>query len=301
MTILNTQPTQKIPYFIPKKMNASQLFLKTQQLYSTLLDTLQQIESSNTAGLPLYENCLMEIDTAIRQVKTWLTNCTFSSAAEEIRFFKEIKPLFIAQFIYYAAVLSIEASKPNAGQQALRDYYSLELHQLQSFIDEHSSFYDYYRRKATYLDEKYFTRRQLDFKMAVDPNVYSYDENFSTSHDQLVARIIANDRLERFLLSAVYNVDGYFFEKFSDKSPVAWTGSKAALVELLYALHAMNFINNGTADFSEMVKFAEKTLNINLGNYYKTLHEIKNRKTGRSKFLTGLAEQLEKHFDNQEQ
>ena len=151
--------------------------------------------------------------------------------------------------------------------------------------------------EATYLDEKYFVRHQFDFKMTIDPNLYNYNRDFMTSHDHLVAEIMAHDRLEKFLLQSIYRLDGYFFQKFSEKSPLTWTGSKSGLVELLYALHVMHCFNNGTSDFSESVKFVEKTLNISLGNFYKTLHEIRNRKTGRVKFLQILAENLEVAFE----
>lgn len=280
-------------------MNAKLCFRKTENRYTALLQALENIETDEAAGvIESYEKSLMETDLAIREVKMFVAETVFTSAAEEVHFFKHLKPLFISQFIYCSKVLEIEAAKPNAGQHMLKDYYEAELQQLKNFVDEYSDFYEYYRRKATYLDHKYFVRGQFDFKMSVDAHLYSFDENFTTSHDHLIAQIIANDRLEKYLLQSVYRIEGYFYEKFSDKSPLTWSGSKSGLIELLYALHVMRCFNAGSGDFSETVKFVAKSFNIDPGNIYKTLHEIKNRKTGRTKFLNSLAESLDHHFES---
>lgn len=282
-------------------MTAKLLFRKCEKLYAGLLVMLEKTETSNTDGdAGQYERALMDIDLAIRQLKTWVSGYTFASVAEEVYFFREIKPKFTALFIYYAKVLATEAAKPNAGQYALKEYYEYELKDLKRFTDEHQDFYEYYRRKATYLDEKYFVRNQFDFKMRIDANLYNYDQDFATSHDHLVAQILAHDRLEKHFLTAIYTIEGYYYDKFSDKSPLTWSGSKSALTELLYALHVTQSFNGGNIDFSETVRFIEKSFNTELGNFYKTLHEIRNRKTGSTKFLAGLTESLKQHFEQAE-
>lgn len=280
-------------------MTAKSVFRKCERRYALLIQTLEKTEAGDEVDqIEKYEQALMEIDNAIREIKALVGATAFLSVPEQVYFFKEIKPLFVAQFIYYSKVLEIEVAKPNAGQHALKEYYEYELQHLKSFVDDYSDFYEYYRRKATYLDEKYFVRHQFDFKMSIHSHLYNYDTSFTTSHDHLIAQILANDRLERHLLQAVYRLEGYFFEKFSDKSPLKWTGSKSALVELLYALHGMQCFNGGNIEVSEIARFIEKSFNIDLGNFYKTFHEIKNRKTGRTKFLQALNDSLTQHFED---
>ena len=261
--------------------------------------SIEDIEAThNGKEIEKYEKILMEIDQVVRTVKASISNMEFASVADEVYFFKEMKPRFIAHFMYYSRLVSIEVAKPNAGPYILKEYYEYELQNLKTFLDEYSDFYEYYRRKATYLDEKYFVRHQIDFKMTINSHLYNYDTSFTTSHDHLIAQIMANDRLERHLLQAIYHLDGYFFEKFSDKSPLKWTASKSALVELIYALHGMQCFNGGNIEVSEIARFIENTFNIDLGNFYKTFHEIKNRKTVRTKFLLALNESLNQHLDN---
>lgn len=279
-------------------MTAKLLSEKCEKRYAALLQALEKTETESDENTTvLYEQALMEIDGAVREVKRWVNETDFRSVAEEVYFFKEVKPLFIAQFIYYSKILAVEVAKPNAGQHILKEYYEYELQDLKSFVDNYGGFYEYYRRKATYLDEKYFVRHRFDFKMSTDHRLYSYDSSFTTSHDHLIAQIIANDRLERYLLQAIYHLEGYFFEKFSDRSPLTWSASKASLVELIYALHGMQCFNGGNIEVSEIARFIEKSFNIDLGNFYKTVHEIRNRKTGRTKFLQALNESLNRHFD----
>lgn len=281
-------------------MDVQLLFRKSAVMHADLLRTLENIDREDIGIMERCKKSLMEIDAALQQIKSMVVRLEFPSAAEEVHFFREIKPLFVVEFIYRSKILEIEAARPNAGQHILKEYYESELRNLKAFVDDCSDFYSYYRRKATYMDEKYFVRRQFDITMGLDANRYSYDERFTTSHDGLVARIMANDRIEHYLLSAVACIEGYFFEKFSEKSPLTWTAPKSALVELLYALHLMHCFNGGSADLSETVKVIEKSFNIDLGNFYKTLHEVKSRKTGRTKFLQALDDTLNAHFENED-
>jgi len=62
----------------------------------------------------------------------------------------------------------------------------------------------------------------------------------------------------------------------------------------LYSLHLSQCFNSGKIDFIEIVREAEKNLGIDLGNFYKTLGEIKNRKYNRTKFLQLLTDNLNK-------
>ncbi len=279
-------------------MDTLPLFIKCRKRYADLVDALEHIASHHKDNpIEGYEESLMEIDQSITDLRSLLLQHPLHAVAQEVYFFKDIKPLFVSQFIFFAKILEIEVAKPNAGQHILKDYYEHELTQLKNFVDACNGFYEYYRRNATYHDAHYFVRNQFDFKRTIDCHLYNYDRSFTTSYDHQVAQIIAHDRLEQYLLQSIYALDTYFFEKFSEKSPMHWSSSKSALIELLYGLQVMGCLNSGKGDFSALVKFAEKSFNIDLGNFYKTLHEIKSRKIDRTKFLTLLQHHLDKHFE----
>ncbi|THV57547.1 RteC protein [Chryseobacterium candidae] len=280
-------------------MHANSFFKKCKRLETSLGKKLQQISfDQKNIPIDLYERSLMEIDSVIRIIKQEVSLYQFSTVADEVYFFKEIKPVFISQFIYFSKLLSIEAAKPNAGELSLKEYFECELEVLKNFYENHTDFYEYYRRKATYLDQKYFVRNQFDLKTKIEAGLYDYDEKFATSHDHLISQIMANDRLEKYLLRSIAEINVYVYEKITDKSPLQWSASKSALVELLYALHNTRSFNGGNIEFSEIIKFTEKSLNINLGNFYKTLHEIKSRKTNPTKFLQLLSDHLNQSFQD---
>ena len=107
--------------------------------------------------------------------------------------------------------------------------------------------------------------------------MYSYDEEFSTSHDHIVSQILANDLLDYYLTSKI-NAGESEEKLISQIKNLEWTAPKVALIELLYALHQTRCFNGGHSDLAELFRWAENSLNINLGNYHKILGEIRLRK-----------------------
>jgi Asp-tRNA(Asn)/Glu-tRNA(Gln) amidotransferase C subunit len=77
-----------------------------------------------------------------------------------------------------------------------------------------------------------------------------------------------------------------------------WTGSKVALIELLYALHTEGVFNNGTSDLKDIAEYFENVFNIDLGQYHRAFLEIRMRKSDQTKFLNALKEKLVKRMEN---
>jgi len=278
-------------------MNGQYFRKKIDQLWLELNNAVDQINRSDNGIISQAEEILMETDSAIRQLKELLRRYEFNNWSEEIRFFKITKPKFIAIYIYYSKVLSIEASRPYADPEVLKNYYENERQSLLHFYRENKEFINYYRRKSTYLDKKYFVRFKFDFKLKLSPELYSYDEEFSTSHDHLVSQILANDMLEQFLSGKINSGDNRGSAVESPKQ-VEWTAPKVALTELLYALHLTKCFNGGQSDLAEIFRWAESSMSINLGNYHKTLAELRLRKTDRSKFLSLLQQNFNQYLND---
>jgi hypothetical protein len=68
----------------------------------------------------------------------------------------------------------------------------------------------------------------------------------------------------------------------------------------LYALHYQGCLNNGTADLKEIAAYFEVIFNVDLGDFYRTYLELRQRKKGRTKFIDGLQVMLNKKMDEQE-
>lgn len=74
---------------------------------------------------------------------------------------------------------------------------------------------------------------------------------------------------------------------------IQWTASKAALIELIYALHASKTFNNGQTDIKQIADVFQRMFNYELGDYYKVFSEIKTRQKSKTKFLDELTYDLQ--------
>lgn len=269
-------------------------FRKIAKLQEDLEKELELIPENTGDLISSGEMALLKIDEAIRSVKKLVKGTTFESIADEVYFFKDVKPFFISRYIFYSNQIRIESLKPSGSEKVLKKYYTGELHRLKLYYAENSELYNYYRRNATYLDHKYFTRKSFDLKMNLPTSLYDFDEDFTTSHDHKVSVLLGYEILEAYLLEAINGISNPLIA--DKKFNISWTSSKVSLIELMYALHLTQCLNGGNIDFSEMVRWAEKALNIDLGNFYKTIGEIKSRKYNTTKFLQLLTENLNKAF-----
>ena len=272
------------------------IFRKITQLHGELETQINHIYDDDDDVVRISEKALVYIDEAIRTLKEMIGNHQFDHLADEVYFFKELKPQFISKFIYYSTVLDVESHKPNAGNKIVRKYYEAEQGKLKLFYTEYSEFYSYYRRKATYLDQKIFVRNSYDLKMKLSNGFYNFDSNFTTSHDHLIARFIANQYFEQYLKKQIDSLADSTVVK--NISPLSWSASKVGLIELVYALYQMRCFNGGNIELSEVIKFVERSFDTDLGNFHKTISEIRTRKQGPTKFIQMVSDHLNQHFIN---
>ena len=273
--------------------------------YSILLNNLNEqlnfIDLEIDDQIKKCEQAITVILKSIYELKKAATKTNFKSKSEEIQFFKEVKPLFASKLIYFNLVYRIEMKKPNGGNKILKKYYNNELLKLKAFFDNELEFYQYYRSGSTYLDYKYFLRGEFDIKLALDSYYFESDMSFATSHDFKVATILANDLIELYLENQLLMLENNENSEKSQRKPnvkLTWTGSKVALIELIYALHTEGVFNNGAADLKDIAEYFEHTFEIDLGQYRRVFLEIRARKSDRTKFLTTLNDSLQKRMEN---
>lgn len=273
--------------------------------YSILLNNLNEqlnfIDLEIDDQIKKCEQAITVILKSINELKKVATKTNFKSKSEEIQFFKEVKPLFTSKLIYFNLVYRIEMKKPNGGNKILKKYYNNELLKLKAFFDNELEFYQYYRSGSTYLDYKYFLRGEVDIKLALDSYYFESDMSFATSHDFKVATILANDLIELYLENQLLMLENNENSEKSQRKPnvkLTWTGSKVALIELIYALHTEGVFNNGAADLKDIAEYFEHTFEIDLGQYRRVFLEIRARKNDRTKFLTTLNDSLQKRMEN---
>ncbi|UPT69934.1 MAG: RteC domain-containing protein [Flavobacterium sp. JAD_PAG50586_2] len=274
--------------------------LLSQKLMSELQQRLDKIHSETPEPLGYAEHGIKASIAVLEKLKTKCISYEFITKAEEINFFRNCKPQLASKLIYYNEIYTIISNKPIGSRKTIRNYYKTELDKLEIFFNENLEFYRYYRTGNQALDNKYFLRGKYDVRLTLDSFYFQADQRFSTSHDYKVAQILANDAIKVFLESETQNLECKTEAiQFSNGQPnQVWTGSKVALIELIYALHAEGVFNNGHSELKEVVNSFEAAFGVDLGQFNRVFLEIRARKSERTKFLNIIKEKLILRMDD---
>ncbi len=275
---------------------------KMEKFYEETLYKLEtaiyELEIEGNCSICKIEAVIHLIIECLSKVKEYVLNRGFKNIDEEIHFLKYQKSAIVSKLIYYNAIYKIETKKPY-GAKHIKKYLNSELRKLKRYFDNNLEFYKYYRTNNSFIDEKLFVRGKYDIKLSLDTFYFEADHSFSTSHDYKVAKIMANDLIQVYLENQLYNTS--YQDKSSDLPKLNWTGSKTALIELIYALHSQGVFDNGNADIKVIAKTFERAFNIDLGDFYHTFMELKSRKINRTKFLDSLCDALIRKMDEKEE
>ena len=277
---------------------------KYNQLLNELIEQLNFINLEIDDTLVRCEKGIEIISKSVKKLKAQFIKDNFTTEAQEIEFFKNIKPKFTSKLIYYNIVYKIEARMPYGGERVVKKYLNSELEKIKNYFYNNHEFNKYHRTGSVYLDNKYYVRGEIDIKLAIDSFFFEVDQSFATSHDFKLAKILAHDLVQVYLEDKLRSID-YKVNKensqLNHNSKLTWTGSKVALIELIYALQTEGVFNNGAADIKNIVEHFEKNLNIDLGQYRRTFLEIKARKIDRPRFINVLKDTLEKRMNNSDE
>lgn len=272
----------------------------SQKLLSELQLRLDKIHSETTDPLEYAEQGIKASVAILEKLKTRFIAHEFQDKSEEIDFFRNSKPQLASKLIYYNEIYTIVSNKPVGSTKTFRSYYKAELEKLEMFFNENLEFYRYYRTGNQALDHKYFLRGKHDVRLTLDSFYFQADQRFSTSHDYKVAKILANDAVKVFIETELSKLSTKHKDTVPDKvsKKQKWTGSKVALVELIYALHTEGVFNNGNTELKELVNGFESAFDVDLGQFNRVFLEIRARKSERTKFLNVLKEKLILRMDD---
>lgn len=257
-----------------------------ERLYEALENELHEITVTNDPIESQLKKSILLCRKAMGKLKSFILGNPFHSLHDEVRFFRETKPLFYSRYIYFISVYNFEMLRPVGNNEAFKDYILLHQADLNRFFEQNKQFYQYYRSSSYHLDQSYFTRGV--FSLYGDLDDFEHDSSFSTTHDYRLSKILANERFSRYLENGIFQL-----EQQQNVAPVEhddtyleWTASKAGVVELLYAFHAAGVFNNGTASIRQVAGFISRTFDIKLGDYYRLFQDFRIRKKDRTKFFT---------------
>ena len=194
---------------------------------------LNMIKKSFEASLVLAD--------AFLQLKAFIADYTFRDEAEEIEFFKTVKPRICHRLIYYRKIYNIEMNRP-VGNESQRSYLIDEIRGINRYNEKRSDFVRYYRSGLTHLD--------------------------------------ANERLIRYLTKELEAFELRQAEESLLKVRLTWKATKTELTELLFALDSRKaFGDVPLTRLSEYVQRAFNIeLDKNLSRTFGDLR-IRNRQT----------------------
>lgn len=215
----------------------------------------------------------------------------FQNEKAEITFFKKIKSIPLSKLIYYSEILNFENRYPKADKKEQATYTKKEIRKINRFYNYNLDFILYVKEDRANYDTIFYTRNNHDSLNYTNLSMYYRAPEFTTSHDFLLGKVKGFDMYIHYLQKKLSYLKNSVFEN-QEKSNLIWTSSKAALIELIYALQSSGAINGGAAELKEIASVTERVFNIDLKDYYRTFIEIRSRKIQSTKFIDKLKDSL---------
>ena len=257
------------------------------------LDDFKNVEK----GLQVSRQSLQKLRIVVRDGE-------FKNREEEIKFFKKQKPFIYGNLKFYIKLYKYLLLRPKGSDKSKKIFIEQEIHKLQTYYTQNIDFLRYYRQNSTSLDEFYFLRGNDNIGLISETSHFYTDAEFSTSHDNAVAKIIAYDLLLAYYLDELNklehqkrNIDNPVKRSFK-RLDFGWTANKIDLIELIYALQASGAIKGGKAGIKDMAMACEQIFDLDLGNYYRKFLEIRARKIEPTKFLDRMKSSLLKRMQD---
>ena len=264
---------------------------------------LQDAEARETDLPARLETCIRICEESLVQLRQRVMEHSFPGKDCEIYFFKQVKPVIRARYIYYQKLYRLHLGYFNGSGLLEKERLEKELRDIACYFADNHVFYTYYRNGSTHHDELFFVRGQYDWKICPEAN--HFDSIFSTSFDGKLAELMAYELLMKY-------IDGMLNPslKLTEPAPhcgvttsrpaadtLQCTASLTDIVELGYALQNCGFFNHGKVSIKEVMAFLADAFKVDLRNFYHLFLRLRVRKNP-AKFLDELKTSLIRHIEN---
>jgi|GEM_PF-1721384 len=241
------------------------------QLYMEMLEKLSGCNDGSEDRLLLAEKCVQVAADYISRLRSWVDERPFSSEEEEVFFFKRIKPRFHCQLLFYQYLYILELHVP-LEHKKLRKYLKRKRRLAQQHVEENHRLYEYLLTGQSHMDSLYFTRINNARPLPADVILMDGHPDFSSPLDGRVAELLKSQMLVEYLeerLAAMRVSQGTLASAVGDAVKLVWTGTKASLYQLIYALCGSGAINNGNITLIQLAEAFGRLFNIDLKNIYR--------------------------------
>jgi hypothetical protein len=221
--------------------------------------------------------------SCIQEMRDEVIEHGFEDEADQIRFFREVKPRVIGLLTFHRFVLELKSKEKIAEPNQVELFTHKTLSKLRENDKKNENIIHYLNSGSTRFDKIFFVQvRNLGTYNGINSKAL-LDPDFSSLCDHVISNQLARSFVQAYL-------DKQSMQSQDDSTQLVWTDSKASLVELIYALHYSQAVNRGNASLKEICRTLEKAFNIQLGDVYRTFQDIQMRKGERAKYLSVLLE-----------
>ncbi len=279
----------------------SQLDPFSKDLLSRMYAELHQIAGETDNYLQQAEQSFYIVEAAIRELKDYVAGRDFKSTEEEISFFKDVKPVFLKELIYFTELYYIESNKPVGSREDVKRYYHKTLKSLRPFFDKNRSLYNYYRSDKSDMDETYFLRR-VTLPHSQPVYTLDLDPSFCTPHSNKLGKILAFEELSNFLNQVINEVPkaASHADQAAKKSTRVWKAAVVSLFEVGLGIWKSGAVSQGPGGFQQFMYDLGDFFNVKVGNVSRVVLGMSYRKKGRTPFLRSLVDVTERTFEERD-
>lgn len=172
---------------------------EAKQLYVQLRQDIALCKQKGMDCQTKCECCFQIAEKYWKLLKERLKEYMFENTTDEIEFFKQIKPLFIAEIEYYRLLLNTTHFRPEDNEiEEAKDYWLKQSNRLGKYIAENFEICTYMQTGRTDKDAEWFVRNSsagcnLQHMVAHEP-----DSTVARSHDYLAGQFLAFEKYSKY-------------------------------------------------------------------------------------------------------
>lgn len=258
---------------------------------------LHQIEGSFLNTIVSYNKAISHCQHILEEYRIAVVSKGFPDEATEIQFFKKDKPLLFGLLLQYTHRLSFELDFPNITYGRNEDIVNEKIEEVIAFLSSHKDMVLYLELQSKTFDSQFFLRKNRGLFTYPGRHDHSFDSEFCTSHDGLIANIVGYQGFLKYLQNKLGMSSTIGSASKVVMPEIEWTGSKIALTELGFALFYSGAVNHGNASLKSIIQLLEQVTGTDLGDYHHTAIRIRNR-SHRTKFMDKLKISLQNWMAN---
>ena len=171
-----------------------------QDCYRQLLAVIDFHHASGRPEMEVVETCFKSSLDFWNKVYRKVSLQGFGTTAEEIGFFKAVKPGFTAWIEYYTYRYHVLLFRPSHSPLDIQRFWKWEQRKMERFYENNQEFCRYMKNGATDRDKEYFLRNSRPSCSARPSNLmYDLDSEMSSPMDHLVTTIKAYELFEKYI------------------------------------------------------------------------------------------------------